>query len=150
MFKVESVVVIDTIKDGVMSRVKSGHIPVLYGDGKQAYRYQALITRTVNEKIQNGKVPFKNHTFDYISITWSRNSLINYKDFPPPAPELDESGLNKTDQNGYLYARLTSNVGVSKKVSVTLDIDRDFNTFNPIDTNKTTDADNDVTFKSDF
>ncbi|WP_169924691.1 hypothetical protein [Xenorhabdus mauleonii] len=141
--QIESVVVIDTVKDGVMSPVTPGEPPVLYGNGKQAYRYQALITRAVNQNVQNGSVPFKNQNLDNISVNWTRDSAISEKDFPQPAPERDETtGKIKTNERGQLYAQLISFVGVKNGVSVTLWLGENTDISNPVSTDK----DNDVVF----
>ncbi|WP_319931630.1 hypothetical protein, partial [Xenorhabdus santafensis] len=139
--QIESVVVSGKVVNGTVSKITPDDLP-LVGDGYHEYRYQATITRTVNQNIQGGTVPFKNQNFMNIPVNWQRNSEISRNVFPDPTPELDGSGYSNTDQNGYLYARLKSTVGVNKKVSVILNLNEDQDNW----TYKTTDEDNDVSF----
>ncbi|PHM24659.1 inverse autotransporter beta domain-containing protein [Xenorhabdus ehlersii] len=73
----------------------------LSGDGKSVYQYRALIVE------KGSKKPILNYPFSH--ITWVRDHTdVTNAEVPPL--EWDKEG--KTDENGYLYATLKSNVGV--------------------------------------
>ncbi|PHM40266.1 inverse autotransporter beta-barrel domain-containing protein [Xenorhabdus mauleonii] len=92
-------------------------IPVLDGNGSDRYKFRALINRVVDSKIQKGRVPFKN-SINLGNVNWSRNladasAHINKNDLP----DVQSLG-DKTDEHGYLYGTLKSNVGIEKDIQV--------------------------------
>ncbi|WP_443089575.1 inverse autotransporter beta domain-containing protein [Xenorhabdus sp. Sc-CR9] len=105
----------------------------LQGDGISEYEYRALIVT------KDKKVAIPNHTFK--GVNWIHDhDKIKEKKFPPPeAYSPTNEDKFKTDEKGYLYAKLKSRVGV-KNVKVTLKIPE------PDGTEAKLDADKQVAF----
>ncbi|WP_052189367.1 MULTISPECIES: inverse autotransporter beta-barrel domain-containing protein [Xenorhabdus] len=90
----------------------------LMGDGKKEYYYRALIVEKSKNKKHIPPQTLKN-------VQWTHDhGGIDKEKLPPPTPYSPTGGDKfKPDENGYLYAKLNSSVGV-ENVKVTLTIPR--------------------------
>ncbi|CDL79452.1 inverse autotransporter beta domain-containing protein [Xenorhabdus cabanillasii] len=90
----------------------------LLGDGQREYYYKALIVEKDKKGKHSTRQTLKN-------VQWTHDhGGIDEKKLPQPEPYSPTGGDKfKPDENGYLYAKLKSSVGV-KDVKVTLTIPR--------------------------
>ncbi|WP_053067959.1 inverse autotransporter beta domain-containing protein [Xenorhabdus khoisanae] len=87
----------------------------LTGNGRDKYKYRALVTH------KNGNI-LRKQTFS--DVEWTRDQdQISTTDLLNPQPDKNkEKDPLTTDEQGFLYATLDSNVGVYKDINVTLTI----------------------------
>ncbi|CDM87639.1 inverse autotransporter beta domain-containing protein [Xenorhabdus bovienii] len=105
-FDITSVEVHKVVVDGI-EKPFDPQKPLL-GNGADKYKYRALITK----KGSKDQEKIANHTFN--GVEWTRNQRqIDNKYLPKP-----ETISLKTDDDGYLYATLDSNVGVGNEKDI--------------------------------